>query len=70
MLSVLTSGRHPSALSLRVFGDDLTVAGRQAGLGKKGKSKSNEDAARGTPTPVPDGAVPETEAGGAEGMPD
>jgi len=38
-------------LSLRVFGDDITVAGRQASIGKKGKSKSNEDVAQETPVP-------------------
>jgi hypothetical protein len=40
-----------SALSLRVFGEDITVAGRQASIGKKGKSKSNEDVAQETPVP-------------------
>ncbi len=54
-----------SALSLRVFGEDITVAGRQASSGKRVKSKPNEDAARETPVPET-----ETDPEGAKGTPD
>jgi hypothetical protein len=36
---------------LRVFGEDITVAGRQATIRKKGKSKSIEDVAQEMPVP-------------------
>jgi len=44
-----------------VFGEDITVAGRQATIRKKGKSKSNEDVAQETPIPEA-----ETDTEGAE----
>lgn len=42
---------HFSALSLRVFGEDLTVAGRQANT-KKGTVKPEEDGIQQTEEPV------------------
>jgi hypothetical protein len=41
-------------LSLRVFGEDITVAGRQASMRTKGKSKANEDEAHEAPVPETD----------------
>ena len=53
-----------SALSLRVFGEDVTVAGRQVNTKKNGKSKQDEE------TPVPEGPVHGEETEGAESSPD
>jgi hypothetical protein len=44
-----------SALSLRVFSEDVTVAGRQASTKKNEKLKRDEDMAE--TTPVPEGSV-------------
>jgi hypothetical protein len=66
-LSILTLGAL-SALSLRVFSEDLTLAGRQAEeKKKKGKFKPDEDVTK--ETPVPEEAVHETETEGAESTP-
>jgi len=64
-ISLMIDKKAKSALSLRVFGEDITVAGRQAISGKRVKSKSNEDAAR-------EMSVPEieTDPEGAKGTPD
>lgn len=58
-----------SALSLRVFSEDLTLAGRQAEEKKKnGKFKPDEDVTK--ETSVPEEAVHGTETEGAESTPD
>jgi hypothetical protein len=67
-MSTLTPGAL-SALSLRVFGEDLTVAGRQANNTRKnGKFKADEDGTE--EIPVPEEAVHGTETEGAESTPD
>ncbi|KAH9968217.1 S-adenosyl-L-methionine-dependent methyltransferase [Russula dissimulans] len=52
-----------SALCLRVFGEDFTVAGRQANTRKTGKNKSNEEAAQEVVVPGDgqDDEVPDTD---------
>ncbi|KAI0305143.1 S-adenosyl-L-methionine-dependent methyltransferase [Multifurca ochricompacta] len=62
-ISLMIDKKAKSALSLRVFGEDLTVAGRQAAAAKQKKSKSNEGV-------VQDTIVPEIETEGAESGPD
>jgi hypothetical protein len=53
-----------SALSLRVFSEDVTVAGRQASTKKNEKLKRDEDMTE--ITPVPEGPVHEEETEEAE----
>lgn len=57
-----------SALSLRVFSEDVTVAGRQASTKKNEKFKRDEDMTE--RTPVPEGPVHGEETEGAESTPD
>jgi hypothetical protein len=57
-----------SALSLRVFSDDVTVAGLQASTKKNEKLKQDEDMIE--RTPVPGGPVHGEETEGAESTPD
>jgi hypothetical protein len=60
-----------SALSLRVFSVDVTVAGRQASTIKNEKFKRDEDMAdTAERTPVPEGPVHGEEIEGAESTPD
>jgi len=54
-------------LSLRVFSEDFTVAGRQADTKEDPKFKPDEDM---TGTPVPEGPVYGEEIEGAESTPD
>jgi hypothetical protein len=53
---------------LRVFSEDVTVAGRQASTKKNEKFKLDEDMAE--RTPVPEGPVHGEETEGAESTPD
>ena len=57
-----------SALSLRVFNEDVTVAGRQASTKKSEKFIRDEDLTE--RTPVPEGPVHAEEMEGAESTPD
>jgi hypothetical protein len=57
-----------SALSLRVFNEDVTVAGRQAGTKMNEKIKRDEDMTE--RTPVPEGPVQGEEIEAAESTPD
>jgi len=57
-----------SALSLRVFSEDVTVAGRQASTQKNEKFKRDEDMTERTPVPE-EGPVHE-DIEGAESTPD
>jgi len=54
-VSLMVDKKAKSALSLRVFGEDVTVAGRQASTKKNEKSKQDEDMTE--RTPVPEGPV-------------
>jgi hypothetical protein len=56
-----------SALSLRVFSEDVTVGGRQANMKKNEKFKRDEDMIE---TPVPEGPAHGEETQGAESTPD
>jgi len=53
---------------LRVFNEDVTVAGRQASTKKNEKFKGDEDTTE--RTPVPEGPVPGEEIEGAESTSD
>ena len=63
-----------SALSLRVFSEDVTVAGRQASTKKTEAFKQEEDMTDMTDmagrTPVPEGPVHVDEIEGVESTPD
>ncbi|KAH9990974.1 S-adenosyl-L-methionine-dependent methyltransferase [Russula compacta] len=59
-VSLMVDKKAKSAMSLRVFGEDITVAGREAGTAKKRKFKLSDGVGQVT-------AVPEIETEGAEG---
>jgi hypothetical protein len=56
-------GAPNSALSLRVFFEDLTAAGRQGAAWKQQKDNLNENVA--SETPIPDASTPDL---GYEGL--
>ena len=57
-----------SALSLRVFSEDVTVAGRETSTKNNEKIKRDEDMTE--RTPVPEGPVHGEETDGTENTPD
>ncbi|KAI0280399.1 cytosine-5--methyltransferase [Russula aff. rugulosa BPL654] len=66
-VSLMIDKKAKSALSLRVFSEDVTVAGRQANTKKNEKFKRDEDMIE---TPVPEGPAHGEETQGAESTPD
>jgi multisite-specific tRNA:(cytosine-C5)-methyltransferase len=67
-VSLMIDKKAKSALSLRVFNEDVTVAGRQAGTKMNEKIKRDEDMTE--RTPVPEGPVQGEEIEAAESTPD